>query len=360
MRKVSIPLLLLILLFSCKSKVEKIKLQQSDITESIYASGIIKSRNQYTVFPTVSGIIESILVEEGDSVKIGTPLLSISNQAQQWSKENAALAAQFADVKSNTDKLNQAKLQTELARNKYLSDSLMLKRQQDLWQKQIGTKFELEQRELAAQNSKTQYLAAFVNYMDLKRQVDLNAAQSKNNLKISNKLEEDFTLKSEAKGIVYTINKEKGELVSPQTPVAVIGAADSFILEMQVDENDILKVTLGQKVLISLDSYQGQVFEARVTKLNPYMNERSKTFLVEAEFIQAPQKLYPNVNFEASIVIAEKAKALLLPRTYMLNDSTVMRSDGEKVSVKTGLKDYRNIEIISGLNVNDELIKPKE
>ena len=109
-----------------------------------------------------------------------------------------------------------------------------------------------------------------------------------------------------------------------------------------------------------MESYKGKVFEAVVTKINPIMNERSKTFIIEAEFIQQPEILYPNITFEASIVMNTKNKAMLIPRNYVLNDSIVIKSDGEKVIVKTGLKDYQKIEIVSGISANDELIKPSE
>ena len=90
------------------------------------------------------------------------------------------------------------------------------------------------------------------------------------------------------------------------------------------------------------------------------MNERSKTFLVEAAFIQQPEVLYPNISFEANIVIQSKNKAVLIPRNYLLNDSIVVKSNGDKVIVKTGLKDYQKIEIISGISADDELVKPTE
>ena len=78
MKKLSFFILILFI-FSCKSKVENVKPEISSISESIYASGIIKSKDQYEAFATVNGIIENIYVSEGDTVKKGTPLLSISN-----------------------------------------------------------------------------------------------------------------------------------------------------------------------------------------------------------------------------------------------------------------------------------------
>jgi len=349
-----------VIVFSCGKKVEKIKPTIQSITESIYASGIIKSKNQYQAFATVNGIVEQLFVTEGDSVKKGSPILLISNDAQRLNKENAQLAAQFSDYNSNQGKLNEAKLFVELAKSKIKHDSALYFRQKALWQEQVGTKVEFEQREFNYQNSKTAYYSTLVKYADLKRQLDFTSEQSKNNLLISDKLESDFTLKSEMDGIVYSINKSKGEIVGVQTPLAVIGDAKHFVLEMQVDEYDILKVKLGLTVLINMDSYKGKVFEAKITKINPLMNERSKTFLVEAEFIEAPERLYPNTSFEANIIVTTKNNALLIPRNYLINDSLVLKANGDKVKVTTGLKDYKQIEILSGISADDELIKSTE
>ncbi|MBP9070016.1 MAG: efflux RND transporter periplasmic adaptor subunit [Bacteroidia bacterium] len=347
-------------LFACKDKVERTKPTEESISESIYASGIAKSKNQYQAFAIVNGIIENIFVTEGDSVKKGDPILSISNETQKLNKENAELAAQFADVNANQGKLNEVKQLIDLSRNKMKNDSALYFRQKNLWQDQIGTKVELENRELAYQNSKNAYYSSLVRHDDLKRQLDFNSQQSKKNLMISSKLEGDFTLRSEIDGIIYSLPKSKGEIVGLQTPLAVIGDASNFVLEMQVDEFDILKIKKGLPVLITLDSYKGRVFEAKVTKIDPLMNERSKTFLVEAEFIQKPEVLYPNITFEANIVLQTKEKALLVPRNYLIGDSIIIKANGDKVAVKTGLKDYKKIEILSGLSANDEIIKPTE
>lgn len=348
-----------IFLVGCKDKVEKIKPTQSSITESIYASGTIKSKNQYQAFATVNGIIDKLFVAEGDAVKIGTPILSISNEAQKLSLENAGLTAEFNDATANQGKLNDALQNISLLKNKLKNDSSLYERQNSLWQQQIGSRVELEQRQLALDNSRTAYQSAIIKYNDLKRQLNYTASQSKKNFQISSKQEKDFTIKSEIDGVVYDLSKKKGEIVNPQTSIATIGDGSSFILEMQVDEYDIFKIKMGQTVLVTLDSYKGKVFEATVTKINPLMNERSKTFLVEATFVKQPEVLYPNITFEANIVLRSKDNALLIPRSYMIDDNTVMKANGDKVQVKTGLKDFQQIEILSGITINDEIQKPK-
>jgi HlyD family secretion protein len=349
-----------VLLIGCNSKVEKIKPTLEPITESIYASGIIKSKNQYQANALVNGIIDFVYVAEGDSVRIGSPLVSISNETQKLNKENAELNAAFNTINSNQGKINEAQSAVELAKHKMKLDSSLYYRQKSLWQQQIGSKSELEQRELTYQNSKNLYYSSLIRLADLKKQLNFSAMQSQKNLLIADKLTSEYTVKSEIKGVIYSITKSRGELVGPQSPIAIIGDASNFILEMQVDELDILKIKKGLQVLVTLESYKGKVFEAKVTKINPIMNERSKTFIIEAEFIEKPEILYPNISFEANIVIQIKKEALLIPRNYLINDSFVFNSQGKKISVKTGLKDYQKIEILNGLKVSDEIILPTE
>jgi multidrug efflux pump subunit AcrA (membrane-fusion protein) len=351
-------LLLAFFLFACKSKKETIKPSIENISSSIYASGILKSKNQYQVFGSVNGIISEVFISEGDMVKKGTPLFTIENETQKLNKENAELAAQFSDSYANESKLTDAKLAIDFARNKMKNDSLLYVRQQSLWQQQIGTRIDLEQRELQFQNSKTNYTSSIYKYQDLKRQIDFTSNQSKKNLLISKNLQNDFTIKSELEGKVYAINKKKGEITNTQSALAIIGDDSKFTLEMQVDEYDILKIKKGLPVLVNLESYPGKVFDAIVTKINPLMIERTKTFMVEAEFVKNPEQLYANISFEASIVLETKKQVLLIPRNYLVNDSTVLKANGEKQIIKTGLKDYNKVEIISGITATDELLKP--
>jgi len=353
-------LVVVIFLFSCGKDVEKTKPKVATISESIYASGLIKSRNQYQVFASASGIINEVFVSEGDTIKKGTIILSIVNETQRLNKNNAQLAASFADLKANEDKLADAKQLITIAKSKMENDSVLLVRQQKLWNQKIGSEVQLEQRQLAFDNAGSAYRSAIVKYNDLKRQLNLSSSQSQNNLAISNQMESDFMPRSAVDGVVYSLYKVKGEMVSPQTALAVIGDAEHFFLEMQVDENDIFKIKKELPVLVTLDSYKDQVFEAKVSRIYPMMNERSKTFLVEAEFVKQPDLLYPNVTFEANIVLQTKNNALLVPREYMLNDSTVLKSSGDTVKIVTGLKDYKQVEVLSGITAEDELIKPTE
>ena len=111
-----------IMLFSCGKKQETSLPSLGPITESIYASGVLKTADQYQAYVTVNGIISQILVKEGDSVHVGSPLVSITNETQRFAAENASLAANFNDISANSGKLDEAKLVIESAKNKFKLD----------------------------------------------------------------------------------------------------------------------------------------------------------------------------------------------------------------------------------------------
>lgn len=350
--------ILISLALSCKNKKITLQPEIKSITESVYASGFIKSKNQYEVFGKSNGVIEKIFVTEGMRVKKGDPIFQLDNKNLKIATENARLTSKATDYKKNAAKLLDAKNIIELAEKKVINDSLLLERQKNLWTKNIGSRIELEQKELNLENSKVSLANAHVKYEDLNRQLKLSSDQSKNNLEIAKIMEDDFIIRSEVEGVIYKINREKGELINGTEPAAVIGT-DEFIIELSIDELDIVKITKGQQVIIRMDSYKSEIFEAEIISIDPMMNMRTRSFQAEAVFTKKPSKLFPNLTVEASIVINTKQDALTIPRKYLINNSTVILEGGKLQEVETGLMDYDLVEIKSGINENTKLELPE-
>lgn len=358
--KVIFPLsLLFFLLLSCNQKDASVTPEIRDITESVYASGFVKSKNQYEVFGKYNGVIEKILVEEGAHVKKGQALFQLDNENTKIMTENARLSSIASDFKVNADKLEELENNIVLARQKLANDSSMYVRQKRLWANKIGSQVDLEQRELNYQNSKLALKNAKIRYDDLKRQLKLTSSQSKNNLQIAKLQEDDYVIRSEMDGVVYKIDKEVGELVNGQQPIAVIGS-DEFIVELTVDELDVVKIKQGQQVIIRMDSYGSEVFEGHITAIDPMMDERTRSFNAEAIFDKKPTVLYPNLTAEANIVVQTKEDVLTIPRNYLINDSTVLLENGDVRKVETGLMDYSLVEIKNGIDENTRIVLPEQ
>lgn len=358
-KTIFLSLLCLTLIISCNKNNTGIKPVKQNISESVYASGTIVSVNQYQVYANANGLLDQLLVKEGDTVTKGTPLFVIYNEASKISKENAELAAEYALYNNNLSKLEDLRSSLNFASQKLKQDSLNYFRQLTLWKSNVGSKLQLEQSELLYNNSKANLISTQYKFEELKRQLKFNEKQSLKSLQLSNKLQNDFTVISEFNGRIYDILKKKGEMVNSQSPIAVIGDAKDFIIELQVDEYDIVRIKNEMRVFITMDSYKGQVFEAKVTRINPIMNQRSKTFKVEALFINGPDILYPNLTVQASIEILTKTNALTIPRHYLIKDSFVLNLEGDTLKVQTGLMDFNKVEILKGINEITEIRLPE-
>ncbi len=351
-------LLCLLIVASCSDKTDAVYPEERSITQSVYASGVVVSKDQYQVFATASGILESILVSEGDSVSTGQIIARVSNQAASLTRDNAALASDYASVQNNEEKLDELRTAIQLAALKRADDSLMILRQRNLRKQGVGSQIEVEQKELAAANSRTSHINAILKYSQLVKQLRFASKQARLNREISSVASSDLVVKSKLSGTVYSIFKKRGEAVNPQTPIALLGSDSAFIIELQVDEYDIASLRLGQIAYVTMDSYRDTVFKATITKVYPIMNARTKSFTVEAMFIEEPKQLYANLTVEANIVLQTKKNVLIIPRTYVTKDGYVKLADGTMKKVVEGIRDYQMVEILQGLSKSDALMKP--
>ncbi len=352
----------ILFVISCSKKDNgEIQPTKGSITESVYASGVVKSENQYTVFATVSGVLQKINVTAGQAVTTGQPLFQIESDKAALSTENARLAYQLSNENSRyiQDKIAEMETKVEAAKDKLALDQSVYNRNKNIKQYNIISEVEYERVELAYKNSKSNYEAALKQLSQLKLQLQNEQSKSNINLKINEKSQSDFTVKSAINGELFDVLVKEGTLVNPQTPLAIIGQKNAYLLELDVDENDMVRVKLGQKLIVTMDSYKGQAFEATVDKIYPIMDVRSRTFKIEAHFTNPPKKLYPNLTAEANIIVRTKKEALTIPRNYLIENQYVLVNGDEKRKVKIGLSDYQHVEILDGLTAEETIYKPK-
>jgi len=355
-------LLFLLFVVSC-SKKDKGELQPTmgTVTESVYASGVVKSENQYMVYSTVNGVLQQITVTPGQSIVKGQLLFQIESEKAALNTENARLAYQLSQESNRyiQDKIGELETKVQVAKDKLALDQSVYNRNKNIKQYNVISEVDYERVELAYKNSKSNYEAALKQLSQLRAQ--LKNEQSRNNitLKINEKAQRDFTVKSAFSGELFDVLVKEGTLITTQTPLAIIGEKNSYVLELDVDENDMVKVKIGQLMEVTMDSYKGEVFEATVDKIYPIMDERSRTFKIEAHFTAPPKQLYPNLTAEANIVIRTKKNVMTIPKSYLVDKTYVLVNDDEKRKVTVGLSDYQHVEIVDGLNAGETIYKPK-
>ena len=349
-----------LILASCSDQRETTKPVRKELVEAVYSSVIIEPQDVYKVNASISGYLDEIKVKEGDIVNAGDLLFLISNKPIQINQQNAELNYELLkdSYSGEANLLEEMRLDLQSSKLKMQNDSLNFFRFKALYDKNASSKFEYDNALLGYEVSKNNYKSLKKKIIRKEKELKNQINQSKNNVNASALRTDDYSIKSNITGKVFQLFKEKGEFVSMQEPLAILGNQNNFKLKMLIDEVDISEIEMGQKIVVTLEAFKDKVFQASITKISPKMDERTQTFEIEAEFVNPPKKMYMGLTGEGNIVIDEKKNAMVIPRDYLLPGNKVETENG-KVSVKTGLSNWNYIEILSGINENTVIYKPE-
>ena len=393
-------------------KTEKVateKASRRTIIETVNASGKVYPELEVKISPDISGQITELKVEEGDTVRKGEVLARIYADIYALQRDEAASrvnqsAATVANSKAALDAL---KATLDQARQ-------TLTRNQTLYDQKVISKAELEQYEVAFQSAQANYNAAQQNIRGLQAGVQ----SSQTGLTKANKDLSRTTIVAPMDGVISSLKVKKGESVAGNSfnvGTEMMTVADMSVLEVRVDvgENDIVKIKIGDSADVEVDAYNSRKFSGVVTKIassttsgsalgattNDVTNYEVRIRLDKSSYLDLADKTFPfrpGMNASADIKTRRIDNTLAVPITAVnarvkgsdksMADKQkedkqskgedensidapatgdeleevvfVMQKDGtvRKLVVKSGIQDINYIQILSGLNVGDEVV----
>ena len=341
---------------SCQSDSQIIKAEKRDWTESIYASSKVQSVNQYAHYAEVNGRLLRYLVSEGDTVNAGDLIAEIDGVNSE-TRVNIA-QSQLEAVQSGKARIQELGYQIQSAQNVFTQDYVDYFRQKRLFESGIGSKAQLEIRKLKFLQSKSQTASLKSRYTSLSEEINAQRKQAEQNVALTKNQLHSYYIYANRKGRIYELRANVGELVSPQQPIALIGDAHDFLVEMEIDERDISKIQLNQEVIVKLDAYN-ETFKAYVSKISPHLDAQTQTFHAEAVFTGTHPLFYPGLTAESNIILQQKKQVWVLPVNALENDSAIKTSQGIK-NISMGLRNTQFVEITQGVDETTEIILPNE
>jgi len=300
-------------------KYETAKVERQTLRQTVSASGKVKAENQVTLRFQTSGQLAWLGVKEGDEVKKGQALASLDRRQLE------------------------KKLKKEL--NDYLNERWDFEQSQDDYQ-------------TGGQSLEKLTLSDAVRRILEKAQFDLN--NSVIDVEIADLAVKLATITSPIKGIVTKVEAPvAGANITPATAEFVVANPAVMKFVANVDEADIGLVKIGQKVIISLDTYPEETFEGEVAKIAFAAVTTSgggTAFPVEI-FLpdNANLKFKVGMNGYTEIILSSKKDALSIPQSAIKEKESqtfVKIIKDKKISeipIKTGLESDSKIEVISGL-----------
>ncbi|TND07875.1 MAG: membrane fusion efflux protein [Bacteroidetes bacterium] len=360
--KFSLIILSVVVLASCEKKTEEASPVKKDVTEIVFAAGVLEANNTYNLTAQTDGYLSAINFKEGDIVNAGTVLATVENPENSFNTESANALYLIAErnTQNNAPALAQAKSNLLTAKSKLQTDSTQAMRYKTLFEKNTVSKTEYENMWLQYITSQNNYTSAQENYKLTQQQAEQQLISNKASKEIKQTLFGNNQIKAVVGGRVYKKQKQAGDYVKKGDVIATIGDPNVLYAKVNVDESNISKIKIGQKCVIQLNTDKEKNYNGTVHEILPAFDDASQSFICKLSFTDPLDFKITGTQLQANIQTATRKNVMLIPRNYLGLDGTV-QIKGKKESVKIEISAYSNefVEVVSGISESDVLVTEK-
>lgn len=351
----------LVFMSSCGKKYTETNPEYRNITETVFASGVLVPENQYNLTAQSDGYLISLNFEEGDIVKSDDLLAIIDNKTYDINLRGANQLLDIANsnLLPNAPALKQIESNLLAAEQKMKQDEVQVERYKTLYNSNSVSKLEYENILLALETSKANYLALQENYKLQEQQAEQQRINQKTQSDINKVLQGNNELRAVIGGKVYNKFKELGDYVRRGEIIAVIGNPTDIYAKLSIDETSISRVKVNQQVIIQLNTDKNKNYNGVITEVYPSFDIKDQSFSCKAIFTDSLDFLMSSTQIQANIIIEKRDSVLVIPRNYLDYGNTVTVKGGEKIKVETGFISNEWVEILSGIDENSTIHSEK-
>ena len=347
------------ILQSCGKKTEETTPIRKDVTETVFASGVLEAKNTYNLTSQVDGYLVSINFNEGDIIQKGFVIAVLDNKESVINTESATALFNIAEsnINPNAPLLEQAKNNIEIAKQKLEQDALQEQRYQKLWEANCIAKVDYENVLLQYKNSKINYESAIEVYKNQLQNANQQVITNKASKNINQVVQNKNQIKAVISGKVYKKYKQPGDYIKRGDVIAEIGSEDVIYAKVNIDESNIAQIKVGQKADIQLNINKNKVYKAKVSEILPSFDNTLQSFICKLYFDDPLDFKIINTQLQSNIIIETTKNALLIPRNYIDDRGFVqLKNEKIKLKVKTGFISNNWVQILDGINENTVLI----
>ena len=324
--------------------------KQMDIRKTTVITGKIEPRNEVNIKPQISGIISEILKEAGQTVTVGEVIAKVKVIPEMGQLSSAQSRVRLANI-------NERQARTDYEREKTLYDKGLVSA--DEYDK-IAQVWRQAREEVAAAQD--------------------NLEVVRNGVSRSNASESSTLIRSTVTGLILDIPVKVGNSVilsntfNDGTTIATVANMNDLIFRGNIDETEVGRLNTGMSMKITIGALQNLKFDARLEYISPKATDQNgaNQFEIKAA-VNLPtsgEQIRSGYSANAEIVLAEARHVMSVPESAIEFDGddtfvyivkgTDKAKTYERRKVVTGLSDGLNIEIKSGLRMNERVRGPKK
>jgi len=349
--------------------VATITVQRGTVVRAFYATGVVRPDVEYNLKSRAQGTLLDMAKREGARVTKGELLARVDDRQLKYEVERLQAELKEAQAQAGDNAPQRLELLARIneAREQQVIADRTLSRILSNFEKGVASQTDVDNSRRSAvqwSNAKVALESQLGTWViESKKRVDVAEA----NLRKAQANLADSEVRSPVDGIILERFVENNEVVGINQRLLLVAAPEDKLMKASVDEEDITRTTVGQKVLMQLYAFQDRddvkspvVFEGKVVEILPSANLTNKTYEVKVAFNERPERLKVGMTGELNFIESESERkaALIVPTSAVLNRKAyrpVGAGRFEPVDVVVGIRTLDKLEIKDGLKEGDTI-----
>jgi HlyD family secretion protein len=349
------------------------KIAKGNLIKSIVASGHFETPYRVEIGSQMTGVVEQVLVEEGQRVRAGEELIHLDDQEARASviQAQGVLAqaqARMKQLKELTlpaaqEALSQAQATLIDAQNTFNRVETLFKNGSSTRAALDDAQKNLDIAQAQLRNAQLQVFTSSPEGSDyIMAQTQVNQALA--NVHAAESRLSYTVISAPRDGVLISRNVEKGTIAQPGRALLILAPDGVNQLVIDVDEKNLSFIQLGQKARASADAFPNDMFDATVSYINPSVNISRASIEVKLNIDTPPSFLRQDMTVSVDITAEEKDNILIIPLNCLYDSDTnqpwvllLNNNRIEKRNIELGMKGASFAEVTAGL-VEGDLIIP--
>ena len=291
--------------------VEAARVSTGGIDAAYRGTATMEAENEATVVAKTGGVIEQILVEEGQKVRAGQTLARLDTER---------LRVEVTRAKSSLENLESVH-----------------KRNESVFQRNLVSREAYDRSKADVESGRAAYDIATISLRDA-------------------------DIRSPFDGVVTARFIKLGNMIQPNAQAFRITKMDRLQAALHVPERDIHKLHPGHAVKLTVDAWPGKLFTGEVVRVNPVVDAATGTVKVTVQMAANQPELQPGMFGRAEILYDRKENALLIPKDAVMTEDAqqavfvVAGNKAHRRTIKTGYSDGDHYEVVEGLKSGEQVV----
>lgn len=347
-------------------KARVLTLEHRDLRRDVEAVGSLFAYDEVVVSSEIEGRVERVLVDVGDTVAAGQPLVRVLPVEMELSAEQQRAAyrqtrARLGLPEGDEDLADPGEAAEVKRAHAALEDAQQkFQRARSLFEDGLISRGGYEEVEAGYKSAHASYEMARQSVENLRAELQ----QRRASLRLAEKKLADTLIRAPFAGQVRERMVNQGQYLKVQTAVMAIVDVDPLRVRLRVPEKVAGWIAVGQPVDVSVEAYPGRSFAGKVSRMSPSVDTQTRSMELEALLDNKEGLLKPGFFAKARIASSKVDSVLLVPSQavrYVFGVYKVFAVAGnalEEREVKLGEKSGSEVEILEGLEDKQQIALP--